>query len=102
MTESRADIIYKGIEYSEAQFKKVVNVVNETSEKLPLNYPDDISNLCIMSFIARMDGMVQSYKKHAINHNDRIVYNELFLVAFESAEQAYAEKTIVVEEGIKA
>lgn len=102
MSESREDIIDQAIKYSDVQFKKVVKVVNETSEQLAVHYPKGITKIGIISFLASIEGMIQSYKSHAFSRIESSVYNEVLNMSYELAEQACETKTVNVEEGIKA
>lgn len=97
--ETNADI-NAGINYAESQFKKVVDVTNQTLLELTLNYSDDLADFCIMSYLARIEGMIKSYKSHAFI--DLAVYDVFFIEAYKAAEDAYHTETVEVSEGMKA
>lgn len=83
-------------EYSAKQFKKVVNVTNEVSEECTVNYPDDIAKHSIMLFLARVEGMIKTYKSHAFSDYDLDIYNLLLSASYKSAETAYRAKVVIV------
>lgn len=99
--ETNADI-NAGINYAESQFKKVVDVTNQTSLELTLNYSDDLADFCIMSYLARIEGMIKSYKSHAFSSVDFAVYDVFLIEAYKAAEDAYHTETVEVSEGMKA
>ena len=99
--ETMTDII-GGIRYAESQFKKVVDVTNQTSEKLTLNCSDNLADFCIMAYLAKIEGMIQIYKSHAFSCSDLVVYDQLLLKEYKSAEEAYKPKIVTVQEGVKA
>lgn len=99
--ETEADL-NAGFNYAESQFKKVVDVTNQTSQELTLNYSHDLADFCIMSYLARIEGMIKSYKSHAFSREDLVVYDLCLVEAYKAAEDAYHTETVDVWEGMKA
>ena len=103
ITKETLNAIDAGIDYAESQFNKVVDVTNQTSKELTLNYSYYLAKFFIMSYLAGIEGLIQSYKSHALSRDDDlVVYDSFLLEAYKAAEDAYQNETIEVSEVMEA